>query len=175
LKNILKVCVASSLLVAAAVAAETSNPLMGGQKMLFEMVSGSLIKGADKMPEDSYGFKPTPEVRSFAQLVGHTADAQTMFCSIAVGNKPPATKVENTKTSKADLLQALKDSAAYCDKVYSGITDAEGAQMVKFFGRDSAKLTVLTLNTAHSDEHYGNMVTYLRLKNIVPPTSERQK
>jgi uncharacterized damage-inducible protein DinB len=174
-KNILRLCIASSLLAAACFAAETSNPLMGGQKGLFEMVSGSLIKGADKMPEESYSFKPTPEVRSFGQLVGHAADAQRMFCSIAVGDKPPSSKVENAKTSKADLVQALKDSAAYCDKVYSAITDAEAGQMVKFFGRDSAKLTVLTLNTAHSDEHYGNMVTYLRLKNIVPPTSERQK
>ena len=78
-------------------------------------------------------------------------------------------------TSKADLVQALKDGVAYCNKVYGAMTDAQASQIVKMFGRDLAKLTVLTVNTAHADEHYGNMVTYLRLKGIVPPTSEPKK
>ena len=91
---------------------------------------------------------------------------------MALGEKNPAPNIEQTKTSKADLTAALKGAIAYCSKAYGGMTDASGAQMVKLFGNDTAKLDVLTVNNMHNMEHYGNMVTYLRMKNIVPPTSE---
>ena len=100
------------------------------------------------------------------------ADAQYTFCSIALGEKNPAPKIEQTKTSKADLIAALKDAFAYCDKSYDGMTDASATQMVTLFGGDTPKLGVLTVNNVHTIEHYGNLVTYLRIKNIVPPTSE---
>jgi len=76
------------------------------------------------------------------------------------------------KTSKADLTAALKDAFAYCDKAYDGMTDASAVQPVKFHGSDTPKLGVLIANSTHTVEHYGNLVTYMRLKNIVPPTSE---
>jgi hypothetical protein len=88
-----------------------------------------------------------------------------------MGEKNPAPKIEQSKTSKADLIAALKDAFAYCDKAYGGMTDASATQMVKLFEDDTPKLDVLTVNI-HSMEHYGNLVTYMRLKNIVPPTSE---
>ncbi|MGA7415529.1 MAG: DinB family protein [Bryobacteraceae bacterium] len=171
-------CAALVAVSAAAFAQEPANPnpLSGGEKGFYMMVSGSLIAGAEKMPEENYSFKPTPDVRSFGQLVGHAANAQYMFCSMAAGEKNPNTvNIEQTVTSKAGLVQALKDGVAYCNKVYGAMTDAQASQVVKMFGRDLAKLTVLTVNTAHADEHYGNMVTYLRLKGIVPPTSEPKK
>jgi uncharacterized damage-inducible protein DinB len=121
-----------------------------------------------------YSFKPTPDVRSFGQLVGHVADANYMFCAQASGEANPSKNIEKTKTSKADLVSAIKDSVAYCSKVFDNMTDASGSQMTKFRSFNLAKLTILSLNTAHTDEHYGNMVTYLRLKGIVPPTSESQ-
>jgi hypothetical protein len=95
-----------------------------------------------------------------------------MFCSQILGEANPSKGIEKTKTSKADLVAALKDAVAYCNKAFDSMTDAKGTQMVKLFNFDMAKLTVLSLNTAHTDEHYGNMVTYLRIKGIVPPTSE---
>lgn len=174
----LKLCFAFAAVAATSVTAsaqESANPLSAGQKQLYTIVSNALVGGAEKMPEENYSFKPTPEVRSFGQLIGHAADAQYMFCSMVLGEKNPAPGIEKSKTSKADLVQGLKDSVAYCDKAYSGMTDAQASQTVKFFGRDWAKLTVLSLNSAHSDEHYGNMVTYLRMKGIVPPTSEPRK
>ena len=124
------------------------------------------------MPEENYNFKPTDAVRSFGQIVGHVADAQYIFCSIVLGEKNPAPKIEQTKTSKADLIAALKDAFANCDKAYNGMTDASATQMVTLFGGDTPKLGVLTVNNMHTVEHYGNLVTYMRLKNIVPPTSE---
>jgi len=152
--------------------APPANPITISEKGLYGFVSGAVVGAAEKMPEENYSFKPTPEVRSFGQLVGHVADANYMFCSQAAGEPNPAKNVEKTKTSKADLVAAVKDAVAYCNKTFDGMTDAQGSQMVKFFRFNLAKLTLLSLNTAHTDEHYGNMVTYLRIKGIVPPTSE---
>lgn len=138
------------------------------------MLSGVVIAAAEKMPEENYSFKPTPDVRSFGQLVGHLADSQNYFCSLAVGEKPPADGVEKSKTSKADLVAALKEAVAYCNQTHAGMTDAKGSEMTKLMNLDFARLTVLAANTAHDYEHYGNMVTYMRLKGIVPPTSEKK-
>ena len=152
--------------------APPANPITASQKGFYSFVSGAVVGAAEKMPEENYSFKPTPEVRAFGQLVGHVADASYMFCSQAVGEANPAKDIEKTKTSKADLVAALKVGVLYCNKAFESMTDAKGSQMVRFFNFDMARLTLFSINTAHADEHYGNMVTYLRLKGIVPPTSE---
>jgi uncharacterized damage-inducible protein DinB len=149
-----------------------ANPITASEKGFYSFVSGAVVGAAEKMPEENYSFKPTPEVRNFGQLVGHVADASYMFCSQALGEANPAKDIEKTKTSKAALVAALKDGVAYCNKAFDSMTDAKGSQIVKLFNFDLAKLTVFSINTAHTDEHYGNMVTYMRLKGIVPPTSE---
>ncbi len=153
-------------------AAPPANPITLSEKGLYSFISSAVVRAAEKMPEENYSFKPTPDVRSFGQLVGHVADANYMFCSQASGEANPSKDIEKTKTSKADLVAAIKGAVAYCNSTFDGMTDAKGSQMVKFFNFNMAKLTLLSLNTAHTDEHYGNMVTYLRLKGIVPPTSE---
>jgi len=136
-------------------------------------LSSSVTRAAEKMPEENYSFKATPDVRSFGQLVGHVADANYMFCSKAAGeDNPNKGSIEKTKTSKADLVAAVKDAVAYCTKSFDSMTDAKGSEMMQLFSFHLAKLTILSLNTAHTNEHYGNMVTYMRLKGIVPPTSE---
>ena len=155
-------------------AAPPANPITVSEKGLYSFLASAAVRAAEKMPEENYSFKPTPDVRSFGQLVGHVADANYMFCSQASGAANPMKGIEKTKTSKADLVSAIKDAVAYCDKTFDGMTDARGSEMVKFFNFNLARLTLLSLNTAHTDEHYGNMVTYLRLKGIVPPTSENQ-
>jgi uncharacterized damage-inducible protein DinB len=151
------------------------NLIAAGQKMLFSMIKTNIIRSAEKMPEENYAFKPTPEVRSFGQLIGHVADSQYMFCSAVLGKTSPAPAVEKSKTTKADLVQAVKDAFAYCDPAYDGLTDAQAGGLVKFFGGNQAKVTVLAFNTAHDNEHYGNIVTYLRMKGLVPPSSEPRK
>jgi uncharacterized damage-inducible protein DinB len=154
--------------------AAPANPITASEKGFYSFVSSAVIAAAQKMPEENYSFKPTPEVRTFGQLVGHVADASFTFCSQAIGETIPPKDFEKTKTSKADLVAAIKDGVAYCNKALDGMTDAKGGQMVKLFNFNLARLTVFSINSAHTDEHYGNMVTYLRLKGIVPPTSEAQ-
>jgi uncharacterized damage-inducible protein DinB len=153
-------------------ASAQENPLSANNRMMYAGIKGFLIRSAEKMPEENYGFRPTDAVRSFGQILGHAADSQYLFCSAALGEKNPAPAIEKNKSSKADLIAALKDATAYCDRAYNGLTDASAPEMVKLFGQDMPRLGVLTVNNMHSAEHYGNLITYLRMKNIVPPSSE---
>jgi uncharacterized damage-inducible protein DinB len=151
----------------------SQGPFSTYNKIFYARMKTILVSSAEKMPEESYNFKPTDSVRSYGQIVGHVADAQYNFCSLALGETNPGLKIEETKTTKAELVAALKGALAYCDKAYDGMTDASGAQMVKLFGMDMPKFGVLNINNAHDMEHYGNLVTYMRMKNIVPPSSEQ--
>jgi uncharacterized damage-inducible protein DinB len=164
---------ASAPAPAQASAAAPANPISASQSKMYTMLSSMVVAAAEKMPEENYSFKPTPDVRSFGQLVGHLADSQYFFCSSVTGETKPPSGIEKSKTSKTELVAALKDAVAYCSKAYAGMTDAKGSEMMKMMKYDFAKLTVLSANTAHDYEHYGNMATYMRLKGIVPPTSEK--
>ncbi len=175
-----KLCFLFAILAAAPVAilaqgsaTAPENPISDSEKRVYGMLSGVVIAAAEKMPEESYAFKPTPEVRSFGQLVGHLADSNYYFCSSVAGEKMPTSDAEKSKTKKADLVAALKEAVAYCNKTYAAMTDAKGSQMMKMMNFDMAKLTVLAGNFAHDYEHYGNMSTYMRIRGIVPPTSEK--
>jgi uncharacterized damage-inducible protein DinB len=154
-------------------AVTTVNPLSTWNKFAYARVKDMLVKSAQKMPEENYSFKPVDTVRSYGQILGHLADAQYAFCSMALGEKNPALDIEHTKTSKADLIAALNSAIAYCDKAYDGMTDASALQTIKLFGNDAPRLSALTVNNMHDLEHYGNLATYMRMKNIVPPSSEQ--
>ena len=172
MKSLILAAVCTSGLFAQAPSA--AGPMSDEIKGLFNQVKGNLIKSAEKMPEENYAFKPTPEVRSFAQLIGHVADAGYMFCSpiLAEADRKKSPGVEKGMSKKAELVQALKDSMAYCDTAYAALTDAKAASKASFFGRERTLMTIMSFNVAHDNEHYGNVVTYLRLKGIVPPSSE---
>jgi len=163
----LNVSVAAMLAV---VTLQGQNPLSGDVKAAYQPVKINILKAAEKMPEPEYGFKPTPDVRTFGQLIAHVADAQVGMCGVARGE--PRRGDAASKTSKPDLVAALKASNDVCDGVYNTITGAEGATIVKMFGREKPKLGVLNFNIAHDEETYGTMALYLRLKGIVPPSSE---
>jgi len=154
-------------------AVSPENPLTSWNKIAYTRVKGIVVRSADKMPEENYSFKPVDTVRSYGQIVGHLADAQYLFCSLALGEKAPGLDIEHTKTSKADLVAALNTAFAYCDKAYDSMTDASAAQTIKLFGNDAPRMSALIVNNMHNMEHYGNLVTYMRMKGIVPPSSEQ--
>lgn len=158
---------------AAAEAKPPANPGIAGPGGVYTFVQRNLVKAAEKMPEENYGFKPAADVRTFGQLVGHVADAQLMMCGLLLGEKAAPRDVEKTKSTKADLVAALKESCALCERAYK-ISDAEAAKPVELFGMKMNGFGVLGLVLAHGYEHYGNMTTYLRIKGIVPPSSEGQ-
>lgn len=150
-----------------------ANTISTDLKSTWNQIKGYVARSADKMPEDQYSFKPTADVRSFGQLIGHIADAQYMICGAAKGEQKML-GIEKSKTTKAELIAALAESNAYCDAAYDSLTDASGAEMVKMFGRERSKMGALQMNVSHDFEHYGNLVTYMRMKGLVPPSSERR-
>jgi len=168
----MKTFVVLSLACAATLRAQ--DPFSAETKNFYTSIKNNIIKSAEKMPEDNFSFQPTKEVRTFGQIIGHVADAQYLFCSPVMGEKKESS-LEKTAKTKADLVAGLKQAFAYCDQAYNSLTDAAAADKVKFFGRDITKLGVLNFNVAHSNEHYGNIVTYLRIKGLVPPSSEMSR
>jgi uncharacterized damage-inducible protein DinB len=160
------------LLFAAAAAAQNTpaNPLVTVSKNIYAIAKNDILGSVDKIPEDLWSFQPTPEVRTVAQLFAHVADGQYEFCSAAAGEKV-SKDIEKTDKTKAEIVPALKEAFAYCDGVYAKMTDADAAQLVSFFGMKITKLGAMDFNTAHTMEHYGNLVTYMRIKGIVPPSS----
>jgi DinB family protein len=166
--------VSSAILIAAlfsiTVLHAQNNPFSTDARQTYAMVKSSLLKAADKMPEENYSFRTTPQVRTFGEMIAHVADAGLMMCGVVKGEKVSANA--RSKTSKADLVAALKASFDYCDPVYASMTDAVGAAQVKWFVWDMSKLGLLNWNISHDNEMYGIIGAFLRIKGIVPPSSE---
>lgn len=154
-----------------------SNPLSAELKADYTTVKDYFIRSAEKMPDAAYSFRPTPEVRTFGQLVAHVADDQYNLCAPAKGEVRHAaySEIERTLTTKSDLLAALKKAFAYCDTAYDSLTDASATDIVKFGNSDKSRFEMLNWNIWHTWEHYGNAVVYLRLNHLVPPSSEKKR
>lgn len=154
-----------------AAAAAQSAP--DGYRLPYEIVKGNILKAAEQVSEANYSFKPTPEVRTFGQLIGHIANANFMICSGASGQKSPATSDAEKLTSKAELQKVLAASFAFCDAAWTAATAAPRATTpVDLFGMKFTGASAMSFNSAHDWEHYGNIVTYMRLKGMVPPSSQ---
>lgn len=155
---------------------EAQSADFAGYKVPHDAVKGNLIKSAEAVAEADYAFKPTPEVRSFGQLFGHVANANFMICANVAGEPSPATGDAEKLTAKADIQKALADSFAYCDKVWATLgepgRETWGSEPVDLFGMKLTRASALSFNAAHDWEHYGNIVTYMRLKGMVPPSSQ---
>jgi len=147
--------------MAAGVAAEA--------KQGYNQIKTNIAAAADAMPEANYSFKPVPEEMSFGQWVGHFADTQIGICSRLNGQQKTLGAAQ--KTSKADLVEALKESFTECDSAYNAITDANASEMVAAGRGQRSRIGALAGNTAHDNECYGSMAVYLRLKGIVPPST----
>jgi uncharacterized damage-inducible protein DinB len=156
-----------------------ANPMSTWLRDAYTRNRNTIVRLAEKMPEENYGMRPgmQTEVRTFGQQLTHLATFNFLWCSQAKGEKNPNPGGLDKLTSKADILKVLNDAFAYCDSAYSGLTDASGAQVIDITqenGRQTRnlRLGLLTLNYGHNNEIYGSMVVYLRIKNIVPPASE---
>jgi uncharacterized damage-inducible protein DinB len=136
----------------------------------------NLMGSAEKMPADQFAFKPTPDVRTYGQLFGHTMATQYAYCSTVKGEPSPALNKDLEKvTDKATVIQMVKDSFAYCDDAFAALSNANALEMITQGAapnqRQIARANQLTMLIVHGNEHYGNLVTYMRMKGIVPPSS----
>lgn len=167
-----RICVSTALsfgLVFGLRAQTSSNTLSADTKQAYESVKKNLLAAAEKVPEQDYSFKPTPEVRNFAEVLGHVSLAQTRTCGAIIGGGGGGTSME---TSKAHVVDALKQSFAICDKAYESLTDANAAEIIKLPRGQKTRLGALAGNTTHDTEQYAILSVYMRLKGIVPPSSE---
>jgi hypothetical protein len=148
-----------------------ANPLVAEAKQAADRVANNLLKMAEKMPEELYGFQAVPEIRTFAGTLGHTIDSRMRTCAGLTGSTAQL-NAANMK-AKAELVAAMKSSIAECDKAFAGLTDASVVQLVAGArGGARSRMTTLYGMIAHDNEEYGYLAVQLRLKGIVPPSSE---
>jgi uncharacterized damage-inducible protein DinB len=170
--SLTRIIALASLVLTVPAVSHAQNPMMAAVKAQHDQVKGYLLKTAEIVPENLYSFRATPDVRTLAQLIGHVADASAGICASASGEKPPTLDAEKSMTTKAQLSKALAAAMAFCDKAIAGMDDKRAMETTKFFvGGMSPRGMIFAFNTAHNFEHYGNLVTYMRLNKIVPPSS----
>jgi uncharacterized damage-inducible protein DinB len=182
MRNVYTLVFAAALIVpslaAAQEKAEKAEPktytLSGESLRGYQNVQQNLASAAEKMPEEHYGFKPTPEVKPFAQHIAHIALSQYGLCSKLKGEaNPKKDEKEETTRNKADTVALLKGSSAYCEPLVTGLTEASLTELVPMGQDKVAKGLIPLALISHADEVYGSMAVYLRLKGIVPPSTEK--
>jgi hypothetical protein len=162
-----KFMLAAALVGAGAMYAQT-NPFSTEVKQNYNQIKGTVMRAAEAMPDADYSFVPAMGSRSFGAAVTHIAEVQAGLCGMAEGQQK---QIDTSKTDKAGAIAALKAAFDFCDPIYAALTDANGAETRKMFGRDRTRLGILDFGVIHSNEMYGTLAVYLRLKNIVPPSS----
>lgn len=180
--NVRITVIACAFLVAAAPSAlaqqrATANSVSQAIRDVWDGAKGNLQGSAEQMPEADYAFKPTEQVRTFGQVLAHVAGTNYIFCAAARGEASPFTEddFEKSAQTKAQVVKAINDSLAYCDTAYKALSDTSAAESIVMpFGMGNGpRAAALMRNTGHVQEHYGNLVTYFRIKGMVPPSSRR--
>ncbi len=163
---------AIAVVLAAPLSLSAQNPLVQSLKSVFDITKTNIMATAEILDDEMYMFRPTDEVRSAGEILAHIADGQFSFCGSAVGepNAGPE-NFEQTRTHKAEIIEALEQGFAYCERIFARTTDAGAADAASFFGDPHTVGGILSFNSAHNYEHYGNLVTYMRINGIVPPSS----
>lgn len=185
--RVVTICILASMTAAsvcaqsAPAAAQSQAPASG--TVLVRLAQGAwasakrdIVESADQMPEADYAFKPVDSVRTFGQIIAHVADSNYFYCARAKGEAPPVADgtLEKTATTKAAIVKGLTESVAYCDAVYASLTETSAAEMVKMGNNMGPRVQPLFANASHNVEHYGNLVTYFRIKGMVPPSTKRE-
>jgi uncharacterized damage-inducible protein DinB len=152
--------------------------LVAEVKTIYTNIHNFIGKSVEQFPADKLTWQPTPDVRSWARLIGHITDDNNVSCSLLAGETTRPVRIDTpdskesaaNKLSKDDLLKGYKESVERCNKAFAAVTDANMAERA---GPTSprSKIGLLMYNTSHTNEHYGNIVTYLRLNGMVPPST----
>jgi uncharacterized damage-inducible protein DinB len=167
------VCTVAGLMFTGAAWGQGS-PLASEVQGAYARLKPNILKAAEKMPAEDYSYKPTPDIRTFARVVNHVTEAQSHICGAANHVDPSAApKVPADTADKAAILEALNASFAECDKAYAGLTDANMTELLAAGPAKRTRLSLLWGNVSHDNEQYATLSLYLRLKGLVPPSSEK--
>ncbi len=162
----------AAVVLASPLSVSAQNPLVQSLKGVFDVTKTNIMATAEILGDDLYEYRPTDEVRSAGQILAHIADGQFAFCGSAAGEANAAPEsFEETRTHKAGIIDALEQGFAYCERVFAQTTDAKAVAPMDLFGARDTVGGILAFNSAHNYEHYGNLVTYMRINGIVPPSS----
>lgn len=163
----------SALAAPRALSAQTpGDAAIAGIRDQWTGMIANITAAAEELTDVEYAFRPIATVRTFGELIGHVAGTQNMICAAVLGDKQPAEDaIEKSAKTKKELVAALKASNAYCAKAYA-IPAASATAQVDMFGQKSSKVGALALNAVHDGEHYGNIVTYMRMQGKIPPSSK---
>lgn len=174
MKQLFACTVAAAVMTSAMPAAAQSN-LAGALVTMNAGVARNVVEAAEKMPDADFAFQPAPDktVRTFAGFVGHIANANFNYCARAKGEANPNKEDFEKVTDKAKLVAGIKAATTYCDAVYKAQTDASLTEMLTMGQSQQPRGQLLVQNISHNNEHYGNLVTYMRMKGLVPPSTER--
>jgi hypothetical protein len=167
-------CVLSLVAASSSVAplrAQGPDATIASVKTTYDVVKGYITKAAAQVPDDKYSYQPTKDVRTMGQLFGHIANASAMICSTATGTKPATAADAEKLPNKAAIQKAVADAFAVCDKAMASITPANANESVSLFGMTHTRVGAMAFNTAHLFEDYGNLVTYMHINRIVPPSA----
>ena len=174
----MKHSIAALFVLLAPAVASAQNPISDAIRDGWAGAKRNLTRAGEAMPDAKFSFKPVDTVRTYGQIIAHVAGANYIFCAAARGEKAPYAEdhFEKSATTKAAIMKALADSMAYCDAAYAALDDRKAGEMTAAaFGNGKApRASALIGNTGHLQEHYGNLVTYLRINGIVPPSSAGQ-
>ena len=155
-----------------------TNPVSDAVREGWNGAKANITRAAQAMPDDKYSFRPVASVRTFGEIIAHIAGANYIFCSAARGEKAPYSEdhFEKSAKTKADIVKAIDAANKYCDAAYAALADRSAGEMIAapFGGGKGSRVAALMGNTGHLQEHYGNLVTYLRINGIVPPSSAGQ-
>ncbi|MEP7338829.1 MAG: DinB family protein [Acidobacteriota bacterium] len=170
----LSICPFVVSVIAVITASAQLTDTIGTLKFFYGYNKRNIVASAEKMSEANYTFKPSPDIRSFGEVLGHITDVNYLTCAAMKGEANPSKDpVEKTAKTKDDFIKALKASYDYCDGAFANLSEALMKETYKVEDRVNPKAGMVILNTQHGMEHYGNLVIYLRMKGIVPPTTER--
>lgn len=149
--------------------------LSEGLRRSYNTIKMNLTEAAQKFDEATYGYTPSPDIRGFGAQLAHVANSQFNSCAAARGEANPhqGSNLEKTKTTRADIIQALADSFAFCDPAFANLTDQSATELVRQGQNEVARGSVLANLIAHGNEEYGILTVYLRTKGMVPPSTER--
>lgn len=176
MKHVFAMALLASLVSAPAAAQgqpPSGDPLTAALKGQFDVVARNVRESAEKMPEEKFSYQATKEVRTFGGFIGHVANALYALCSRAMGEANP-NKVDFEKTAdKAALVKAITAAGDYCTQVFAAANDRWMLETVAVGPNRTPRAAILAGNTSHANEHYGNLVTYMRINGLVPPSTER--
>ena len=169
----LPVLLVALTVAAPAAAQDAADAVMTQTRANYERVASFITLSAEQLPEEHYSFRPTADVRTFGEILGHIANSQFFYCSSVLGESNPNEENFEERTTKAGLVEAVKMSFKHCERAYA-LGDGEAAMSKEMNGRTMVPFARILGNATHMWEHYGNLVTYLRMKGLVPPSSQRR-